>query len=112
VAEAFGLWPGQITFMIHCGSRGFGHQICTDYLVVMEQAVRKYGIDLPDKQLACAPFSSPEGQDYMAAMVGAANYAWANRQALTHWARESFQRTLGISPRELGMRLIYDVAHN
>jgi tRNA-splicing ligase RtcB len=78
----------------------------------MEQAVRKYGIQLPDKQLACAPYSSPEGQDYLAAMAGAANYAWANRQALTHWAREAFMKTLGIGPRELGMRLVYDVAHN
>ena len=112
VAEAFGLRLGQVTLTIHCGSRGFGHQICTDYLTVMEQAVRRYGIHLPDKQLACAPFSSPEGQDYLAAMVGAANYAWANRQVLTHWAREAFQRVLGIGPRELGMRLVYDVAHN
>lgn len=112
VAEVFGLRPGQITLMIHCGSRGFGHQICTDFLVVMEQAVRKYGIHLPDKQLACAPYSSPEGQEYMGAMAGAANYAWANRQVLTHWAREAFQKTLGIGPRQLGMRLVYDVAHN
>lgn len=112
VAEAFGLREGQITLMIHCGSRGFGHQVCTDFLVVMEQAVRKYGIELPDKQLACAPYSSPEGQDYLSAMVGAANYAWANRQALTHWAREAFMQVLSVGPRELGMRLIYDVAHN
>ncbi|MEE8210083.1 MAG: RtcB family protein [bacterium] len=112
VAEAFGLWEGQITLMIHSGSRGFGHQICTDYLVVMEQALRKYDIHLPDKQLACAPYHSPEGQDYLGAMIGAANYAWANRQAMTHWAREAFQRTLGMGPRDLGMDLLYDVAHN
>ncbi|MDA2917303.1 RtcB family protein, partial [Nitrospinae bacterium AH_259_B05_G02_I21] len=105
-------WEGQITLMIHSGSRGFGHQICTDYLVVMEQALRKYDIHLPDKQLACAPYSSPEGQDYLGAMIGAANYAWANRQAMTHWAREAFQRTLGMGPRDLGMHLLYDVAHN
>ena len=112
VAKAFGLWKGQITLMIHSGSRGFGHQVCTDYLVVMEHALRKYDIQLPDKQLACAPYSSPEGQDYLGAMVGAANYAWANRQAMTHWAREAFQKALGMGPRDLGMKLLYDVAHN
>lgn len=112
VAKAFGLWKGQITLMIHSGSRGFGHQVCTDYLVVMEHALRKYDIQLPDKQLACAPYSSPEGQDYLGAMVGAANYAWANRQAMTHWAREAFEKALGMGPRDLGMKLLYDVAHN
>lgn len=111
-ADAFGLFPGQVTVMIHSGSRGFGHQVCTDFLVVMEKAVKKYGIHLPDKELACAPFNSDEAQSYIAAMRAAANYAWANRQCMTHWAREAFYRVLKISPRSLGMRLVYDVAHN
>jgi len=103
---------GQILLLIHSGSRGLGHQVCDDYLRVMEQAVRKYGINLPDRQLACAPFTSPEGQSYFAAMAAAANYAWANRQCMMHWAREAFAKVLGKSPHDLGMRLIYDVAHN
>jgi len=103
---------GQILVLIHTGSRGFGHQVCTDHLRVMEQAVSKYGIKLPDRQLACAPIESPEGQDYLAAMACAANYAWANRQCIAHWVRESFSKTFGKSPETLGMRQIYDVAHN
>jgi tRNA-splicing ligase RtcB len=103
---------GQILVLIHTGSRGFGHQICTDHLRIMEQAVSKYGIKLPDRQLACAPIESKEGQDYLAAMACAANYAWANRQCIAHWVRESFSKILGRSPEELGMRQIYDVAHN
>ncbi|RLC68426.1 MAG: RNA-splicing ligase RtcB, partial [Chloroflexi bacterium] len=103
---------GQILVLIHTGSRGFGHQVCTDYLRVMERAVSRYGIKLPDRQLACAPVESPEGQDYLAAMPCAANYAWANRQCIAHWVRESFSRALGKSPEELGMKQIYDVAHN
>lgn len=113
IAKALGIeWIGQILLLIHSGSRGLGHQVCDDYLQVMEGAVRRYGIKLPDRQLACAPFKSPEGQDYFAGMVAAANYAWANRQCMTHWARESFAKVFGKSPRELGMTLIYDVAHN
>ena len=111
-ARAFGLSVGQITVMIHSGSRGFGHQVCTDYLVTMGEAVRKYNISLPDRQLACAPINSPEGQDYLAAMRCAANYAWANRQCLMHWSREVFYKYFNRSPKELGMRLLYDVAHN
>ena len=111
-AEALGLWEGQVTLMIHTGSRGFGHQVCTDYLKVMEQAVRKYGFNLPDWQLACAPIGSPEGRDYLGAMRAAANFGFTNRQIIMHWARETFMRVLGLSPRELGMTLIYDVAHN
>lgn len=111
-AKTFGLEKDQITVMIHSGSRGFGHQVCTDYLAVLEKAVRKYGINIPDKQLACAPFESPEAEDYLGAMRGAANYGWANRQCLMHWAREVFQRVLNIGPRDLGMGLVYDVAHN
>ncbi len=113
IAQAFGIEEkGQILVLIHTGSRGFGHQVCDDYLKTMGTAVRNYGIDLPDRQLACAPVNSPEGQSYLAAMACAANYAWANRQCITHWTRESFSRVLGKSPRDLGMRLVYDVAHN
>jgi len=111
-ANSLGLFKDQITVMIHTGSRGFGHQVCTDFLEVMERAVSKYKIELPDKELACAPFGSPEAQDYLAAMRAAANYAWANRQCIMHWARESFFKIFNISPRKLGMELIYDVAHN
>jgi len=103
---------GQILVLIHTGSRGFGHQVCTDHLRVMEGAVSKYGIKLPDRQLACAPLESLEGKDYLAAMACAANYAWVNRQCIAHWARESFSRVFGTSPEKLGMRQIYDVAHN
>jgi tRNA-splicing ligase RtcB len=103
---------GQVLVLIHTGSRGFGHQICTDHLRVMEQAASKYEIKLPDRQLACAPIESKEGQDYLAAMACAANYAWANRQCIAHWVRESFSGVLGRSPQKLGMRQIYDVAHN
>lgn len=102
----------QVVVFIHTGSRGFGHQVCEDYLVVMERALKKYQIRLPDRQLACAPISSPEGQDYLAAMACAANFAWTNRQMITHWAREAFARVFDASPRTLGMFLVYDVAHN
>ncbi len=111
-AEALGLFKGQITVMIHCGSRGFGHQVCTDFLEVMRRAAKKYEIELPDMELVCAPFNSPETQDYLAAMKAAANYAWANRQCIMHWTRETFMLNLGLSPKDLGMSLIYDVAHN
>ncbi|MGE5585302.1 MAG: RtcB family protein [Bacillota bacterium] len=112
LAERFGLAPGLIVVMIHSGSRGLGHQVCTDYLVTMEQAIRKYGIAIPDRQLACAPLSSTEGQDYFAAMACAANYAWANRQCIMHWTRQAFTKVFERSPEDLGMDLIYDVAHN
>jgi tRNA-splicing ligase RtcB len=111
-ANNLGFFKDQITVMIHTGSRGFGHQVCTDFLEVMERAVSKYKIGLPDKELACAPFESPEAKDYLAAMRAAANYAWANRQCIMHWAREAFSRVFNISPKKLGMELIYDVAHN
>jgi tRNA-splicing ligase RtcB len=111
-ANSLGLFKDQITVMIHTGSRGFGHQVCTDFLEVMERAVNKYKIELPDKELACAPYESPEAQDYLAAMRAAANYAWANRQCIMHWARETFLKIFDISPQKLGMSLIYDVAHN
>jgi len=103
---------GQVLLLIHTGSRGFGHQVCDDYLRIMEGAVRRYGISIPDRQLACAPVESQEGKDYLAAMACAANYAWANRQCITHWARESFSKVFGKSLEELGMQQIYDVAHN
>jgi tRNA-splicing ligase RtcB len=103
---------GQITIMIHTGSRGFGHQICDDYLKVMNDAARKYGIYLPDRQLVCAPVESPEGKRYFAAMACAANFAWANRQMITHWVREAFERVFKKSAKDLGLFVIYDVAHN
>jgi tRNA-splicing ligase RtcB len=111
-ADSLGLFHDQITVMIHTGSRGFGHQVCTDFLQVMGKAANKYKIVLPDRELACAPFESPEAQDYLASMRGAANYAWANRQCIMHWTRETFAKVLRISPKKLGMGLIYDVAHN
>ncbi|HDH53245.1 MAG TPA: RtcB family protein, partial [Nitrospirae bacterium] len=111
-ANSLGLFKGQITVMIHTGSRGFGHQVCTDFLEVMQRAVRKYNIELPDRELACAPFDSPEARDYLAAMKAAANYAWANRQLIMHRVKESFMRVLGAGPDTIGMSLIYDVAHN
>ncbi len=111
-AKAFGLWEGQLTLMVHCGSRGLGYQICDDYLVVMAEAARKYHIELPDRQLVCAPVSSPEGQAYLAAMACAANYAWANRQMIMHLVEQAMLHALRISPQSLGLRLVYDVAHN
>jgi len=112
-AKAFGLVEeGQVTVSIHCGSRGCGHQIATDYLQVMERAVRARGLRLPDRQLACAPVSSQEGQDYHAAMACGANYAWANRQMIMHWVRQSFEHVFGRSAEAMGMELVYDVAHN
>lgn len=111
-AGSLGFFRDQVTVMIHTGSRGFGHQVCTDFLEVMERAAGKYRITLPDKELACAPFESPEAKDYLAAMRAAANYAWANRQCIMHWARETFSRVFSLSPRQLGMGLVYDVAHN
>jgi tRNA-splicing ligase RtcB len=112
IASTFGLEEGQVTVMIHCGSRGAGHQICTDHLKELSQAVKKYNIEIPDKQLACAPAQSKEGQNYFKAMLCAANYAWANRQMITHWTRESFEKVLGRDSDDLGMNLLYDVAHN
>ncbi|MBF0459376.1 MAG: RtcB family protein [Nitrospirae bacterium] len=111
-ANAFGLFKGQITVMIHTGSRGLGHQVCTDYLATMEKASKKYGIRLYDKELAAAPFNSPEAQQYFMAMKGAANYAWANRQFIMHSVMEAFSKVLGAHPAALGMSLVYDVAHN
>lgn len=108
VAKRFGLFKGQITVMIHCGSRGAGHQICTDHLEVLSRAVHKYNIDIPDKQLACAPLGTPEAENYFGGMVCAANYAWANRHIISHWTREVFEKYF----QDGKMDLVYDVAHN
>lgn len=112
VARTFGLWKDQVTVLIHSGSRGFGYQVCDDFLKKMGERVRQLGLDLPDRQLACDFISSPIGQDYFAGMACAANYAWANRQMLMHWTREVFEKMMQMSPRDLGMHLIYDVCHN
>lgn len=111
-AGVLNLFEGQVTVMIHTGSRGLGHQVCTDYLVDMERAIIKYGIDLPDRQLACTPWNSPEARAYLGAMRAAANFAWTNRQCLAHWTKEVLLKVLGISPRVLGLSTVYDVAHN
>ncbi len=103
---------GQILVQIHTGSRGFGHEVCGDYVRRLVEAVKRYGINLPDRQLACAPLDSPEGQDYLQAMACAANYAWTNRQCIAHWTRESFTKVFGRSQREIGLEQIYDVCHN
>jgi tRNA-splicing ligase RtcB len=113
IAKVFGIdYEGQVTIMIHCGSRGFGHQICSDYLRVMERAVHKYKIVLPDRELACAPGNSDEAEDYYQAMACAVNYAFANRQAIMHWVRQSFQHVYREDPERFGLKLVYDVAHN
>jgi tRNA-splicing ligase RtcB len=109
-ARIFGIAEGQICFMVHCGSRGLGHQVATDHLRILENALGKYQIRLPDRQLACAPIDSPEGRAYYGGMACAANYAWANRQVIMHEARKVFVQVFGIDYDE--MKLIYDVAHN
>lgn len=111
-ADLFGLSKDQMTVLVHTGSRGLGHQICDDYIKVMLQASRHYGIELPDPQLCCAPLESQEAKNYLAAMACAANYAFVNRQVITHWIRESFEQVLQLSPRDLRLDLIYDVCHN
>ena len=112
-AKAFGLMePDQIMVMIHTGSRGFGHQICSDYLQVMERAIDKYKISLPDRELACAPASSNEAEDYYKAMASAVNFAFSNRQAITHWVRQSFEQTFHAQADKMGLKVVYDVAHN
>lgn len=107
-AEAFGLRLQQVVILIHTGSRGLGHQVCTDYLEMMQTAMRKYNITIVDRQLACVPIRSPEGQSYLSAMAAAANFAFANRQMITHWTREAFTRVLGKGE----LNVIYDVCHN
>ena len=109
IAEAFGLHVNQVVVLIHCGSRGLGHQVCTDFLKVMNEAMPRYSISLPDRQLACVPLRSPEAKEYLAAMAAAANFAWANRQAITHFTRGAFRRIFGEGAH---LRVVYDVAHN
>lgn len=111
-ANAYGLAENMLTVMIHTGSRGFGHQVCDDSLKVMRNAVTKYGIELPDRQLACAPLDSKEGRNYLAAMACAANFAWANRSILVHLVRNAFERVFGSAAERLGLEIVYDVAHN
>lgn len=111
-AENFGLFEGQVTIMIHTGSRGLGYQICDDSIREMIKASGKYGIPLPDRQLCCAPIQTEEGQRYLSAMAGAANYAFANRQMITHWVRETFEGIYRTSQSALGLSLVYDVCHN
>jgi len=111
-ARAFGLEKGRIAVAIHSGSRGLGYQVCDDYLARMVKKIHTLDFPLPDRQLACVYLASNEGKEYYAAMSCAANYAWANRQMLMHWTRETFERALGMSPRTLQMRLLYDVCHN
>lgn len=111
-AKRMGLTEGTITVLIHCGSRGFGHQVCSDYLRVSEQAMEKYDITLPDRELACVPNTSEEGESYRKAMFSALNFAWSNRQMITHWTRKSFERVFNQSEADLDMELVYDVSHN
>ncbi len=112
-AEAYGLTHhGQAVVFVHTGSRGYGHQVCSDYLRAMERGSEKYHISLPDRELAAVPIGTPEARDYLAAMASAVNYAFLNRQMITHWVRESFGSVFGVSPDKLGLRPVYDVAHN
>ena len=112
IAKSLNLFKDQITIMIHTGSRGFGYQVCDDYLRLMNKCINKYGIYVPDRQLACAPINTPEAREYIGAMYAAANYAWANRQVLTHLVRETVSKLFGVSWQSLAITLIYDVAHN
>ena len=111
-ASRMGIKEGTITVLIHCGSRGFGHQVCSDYLRVAEQSMEKYNINLPDRELACVPNNSEEGESYRKAMCAALNFAWSNRQMISHWTRKSFERVFNQTESDLDMKLVYDVAHN
>jgi tRNA-splicing ligase RtcB (3'-phosphate/5'-hydroxy nucleic acid ligase) len=112
-ARAMGITQeGQLTVLIHCGSRGLGHQICSDYLRISEIALRNRGMKLADRELACVPNNSPEGEDYRKAMYCALNFAWSNRQLITHWTRKTFEKVFQMSEQQLDMKLVYDVAHN
>ncbi|RBQ23456.1 tRNA-splicing ligase RtcB [Candidatus Methanobinarius endosymbioticus] len=112
VAKIFNLEPGTITIMVHSGSRGCGHQVCSDYLRTMDKAYKRHNLNIPDRQLACAPIDSIEAQEYYQAMAAAANYAWANRQMMIHWVRETFEGIFNQSSEDMEMSVIYDVAHN
>ena len=111
-AKRMGISLGTVTVLIHCGSRGFGHQVCSDYLRVSEQALEKYNVHLSDRELACVPNTSEEGESYRKAMFAALNFAWSNRQMITHWTRKSFERVFNQTESDLDMKLVYDVAHN
>jgi tRNA-splicing ligase RtcB len=111
VAEAFGLCEGGVAVQIHCGSRGLGHQVCTDYVRILQDSVRKYNIKLVDRELVCAPFNSPEGRNYFAAMAASANFAWANRMCIAHWVRIAFEEVLA-GKVKCQLDSVYDVAHN
>jgi tRNA-splicing ligase RtcB (3'-phosphate/5'-hydroxy nucleic acid ligase) len=112
-AKAMGINnEGQLTVLIHCGSRGFGHQVCSDYLRISEIALRKYGMKIADRELACVPNNSSEGESYRKAMYSALNFAWSNRQMITHWTRKTFEKVFGMSEQEMDMKLVYDVSHN
>lgn len=111
-ADAFGIFPGQVALWVHSGSRGLGHQVCTDYVNSFQKAVQKYGIKLPDRELVCAPFDTPEGQAYFGAMAASANYAWANRQCMAELGRRAFEQVLAGKVSNWQLRQVYDVAHN
>lgn len=111
-AEAFGLWKDGVTVIVHTGSRGFGHQVCEDYIRTFNRVVKEQGLDLPDRQLCCAPLKSKEGKAYLAAMACAINFGFANRQIITGWIRKAFEQALRKSPRDLGLEVVYEVAHN
>jgi tRNA-splicing ligase RtcB len=111
-ARVFGLAEGMLTVMIHCGSRGLGHQTCQEHVKLMGPAMARHGIEVPDRQLACVPVRSPEGEAYLGAMAAAANFAWANRHVLAHETRHAFAEAMGMSAEDTGMDLVYDVAHN
>ena len=112
LAEKWGLFEGQVTVMIHCGSRGLGHQVCDEFEHALIPMLSRFGLNLPDKQLACAPLDSNIAKRYLGAMAAAANFAWANRQIIMHWVRGAFEKVFGRSAESLGMHLVYDVAHN
>ena len=112
LASGIGLFKNQITIIIHTGSRGLGHQVCGDHIRLLQNAARKYGFDLPDRELCCAPVHSPEGEKYLAAMAAAANFAFANRQLITEEVRRTFEHVLGRGAKKLGLQLVYDVCHN
>jgi len=111
-AAVLGFELDQVTAIVHCGSRGLGYQVCDDYLSTMIEASRRYGIELPDRQLCCAPLGSPEAERYSAAMAAAANFAFCNREVIAHWVRQAFSQVFDRTPAELALRLVYDVCHN
>ncbi len=111
-ARGLGLFDQQVTVLVHTGSRGLGHQVCDDFIKKLLQATSKYGIELPDRQLCCAPINSPEGQNYLGAMAAAANFAFANRQIIAHWVGETLERVLGVGPKTLRLEMVYDLCHN